>query len=77
MGKLLKRVKKGFSKEDVGYLRHCESAGKVSTLHFIIYHCLFAALVTHIINRYSIVNLFCNFFLEELMTAILKVSCFP
>lgn len=47
MGKLLKRVKKGFSKEDVGYLRHCESAGKVSTLHFIIYHCLFAALVTH------------------------------
>ncbi|KAL1536795.1 DNA repair protein RAD4 isoform X1 [Salvia divinorum] len=24
VGKLLKRVKKGFSKEDVGYLRHCE-----------------------------------------------------
>ncbi|KAI3451288.1 hypothetical protein Pfo_007953 [Paulownia fortunei] len=26
VGKLLKRVKKGFNKEDVGYLRHCESA---------------------------------------------------
>lgn len=30
VGKLLKRVKKGFSKEDVGYLRHCEPAVAVS-----------------------------------------------
>lgn len=30
MGKLLKRVKKGFSKEDVGYLRHSEPAVAVS-----------------------------------------------
>ncbi|KAL8047029.1 hypothetical protein ABFX02_08G211900 [Erythranthe guttata] len=29
VGKLLKRVKKGFDKEDVGYLRHCESAAKM------------------------------------------------
>ncbi|KAG8383653.1 hypothetical protein BUALT_Bualt04G0036300 [Buddleja alternifolia] len=29
VGKLLKRVKKGFNKEDVGYLRHCETATKM------------------------------------------------
>ncbi|CAA0831228.1 DNA repair protein Rad4 family [Striga hermonthica] len=29
VGKLLKRVKKGFNKEDVSYLRHCESSAKV------------------------------------------------
>ncbi|KAL9160688.1 hypothetical protein ABFS82_08G217000 [Erythranthe guttata] len=29
VGKLLKRVKKGFDKEDIGYLRHCESAAKM------------------------------------------------
>ncbi|GER34855.1 DNA repair protein Rad4 family [Striga asiatica] len=29
VGKLLKRVKKGFNKEDVSYLRHCESSAKM------------------------------------------------
>ncbi|KAL6582822.1 hypothetical protein OROMI_004900 [Orobanche minor] len=29
VGKLLKRVKKGFNREDIGYLRHCESSAKV------------------------------------------------
>lgn len=30
VGKLLKRVKKGFNKEDVGYLRHSEAVVAVS-----------------------------------------------
>ena len=36
VGKLLKRVKKGFIKEDVGYLRHCEPVSSVSSVIFLV-----------------------------------------
>lgn len=57
VGKLLKRVKKGFSKEDVGYLRHCEPVLPVISI-------IFLASTYSIIGCYALVIVrflqFCN-----------------
>lgn len=60
MGKLLKRVKKGFNKEDIGYLRQCESSAKVRSLLFLFPNCLYEPLLCDILM--SIVDMPCDFF---------------